>query len=111
MAHLELAALMTPFAFPVRGFLVGAVACGAWLLFCRWICRDGDRRRSAELKGFESSAAALADLSARLATLSLARQHVGGGSPSDRLFLFGLALAGVVGVAFIAFRLAMAPWL
>ena len=79
--------------------VVAAVAAGFWLLVCRRIHRDAERRHREAIKlpdGYESL-----PVGEKLAIVADRRRLAGKGSPADRLFFSGLAMASIVALAYL----------
>lgn len=95
------------------GFAVGLFACTGWYLISRYLMRHQDAVWLAALPLVPVALPAGShDLKIKDAALRVAALHARGyasgrGRPSDRLFVFGLLVAGVTAIAGTAFMLAI----
>lgn len=89
------------------------LACMAWYVICRFLMRRQDAEWHAALPVVpEADQAGDYDVQIRAAELRLATLHVQAhtlarGKPSDRLFVFGLFVAGVIAVVGVVSLLAV----
>jgi hypothetical protein len=96
-----------------KGSLVMVGALLLWYFFCQWFCRRADQRWQAQLQeiGTLAGKAKKADIAGALqiAALTLARRHSAQGRPSQRLFLGGVGLVGVVALVGMVYFVFIAP--
>ena len=79
--------------------VAAAAAAGLWLLVCRRIHRDAEQRHREAIKlpdGYESM-----PVGEKLAIAADRRRLAGRGSPADRLFFTGLAVASIIVLAIL----------
>lgn len=76
------------------------VAAGLWLAVCRYIHRVVDRRHHEAIR--LESGCERRSLEEGIAAVTVQRKLAGQGSPSDRMFFFGLATAAIAACACLA---------